>query len=103
MMKHASTAYGKFFSSCRTVTMPADARKNTTTGISKAAPKARNIVVVMPKTSLIDQAACTNSFSKADRNANMIGNTNWCPNSAPVTKSSVETTTNGTANFFSVG
>ena len=57
----------------------------------------------MLKTSLIVQAAWTNSFSKADKNANMIGNTNWCPKSAPVTNRSVETTTNGTANFFSAG
>ena len=76
MTKQASNAYGKLRNSCCTDTRPAVARKNTTTGISNDAPNARNIVVVMPNTSLIDHAACTNSFSKFERNANMIGNTN---------------------------
>src|SRR5512134_2550994 len=102
-MNAISTKYLVPASMRRGVTTPTSARKNTTTGSSKPTPKASSMRVLKPNTSRIVQAASTKLLLKLAKNVKMTGNTTVCPNQAPLRNSEVETSTKGSATFFSFG
>ena len=102
-MKAISTKYFVPASMRRGSTMPASARKNTTTGSSKPMPKASSIRALKPNTSRMVQAASTKLLLKLAKKLKMTGNTTLCPNQPPHKNSEVETSTKGSATRFSCG